>query len=69
MIGVAARTRARGCAGKLAHGSPQGAQVQIARLVAQRGAPADAYEAYECRWCGRWHVGHRNPRKRGGRRA
>jgi hypothetical protein len=65
VIGVAARTRARGCAGQLAHGSPQGAQVQIARLVAQRGAPADAYEAYECRW----HVGHRNPRKRGGRRA
>ncbi len=53
------RTKGRSCEGKRRNDTKDQALHQIATLVANRGARASSYRAYQCRWCGCWHVGHR----------
>lgn len=62
-------TRARACAGKLAHTDRTAALAHIARLI-RDGAAATAHEPYQCRHCRTpaggpmWHVGHRRKARR-----
>jgi hypothetical protein len=51
-------TKGRGCGGKRRHATREDAELEVGRKVA-RGAPNGAYNAYRCRSCGSWHVGHR----------
>lgn len=51
-------TRARACAGKLAHGTRQDALAHLARLV-RGGAAPWRLVIYRCRHCSRFHIGHR----------
>ncbi|MFB6392579.1 hypothetical protein AAFH96_05605 [Polymorphospora sp. 2-325] len=51
--------RKNACQGKRAHSTREYAEQHRARLAAA-GAAADRLRAYECGFCGRWHVGHRS---------
>lgn len=41
---------------KIQHATRKAAKLHVRRL-AQEGD--DGLEPYRCRWCGRWHVGHK----------
>ncbi len=57
-------SRARSCTGKVAHASKEQALGHAIGLRRRLGAlPRDSH-AYRCRFCGSWHVGHRQRRRR-----
>lgn len=49
--------RWRGCTRKRAYETRKEARAVVARHMRQ----GDVVDAYQCRWCGRWHVGHPSP--------
>jgi hypothetical protein len=49
--------RWRACTRKRAYSTKKEAQVVVGRHAMQ----GDVVEAYQCRWCKRWHVGHPSP--------
>lgn len=53
--------RWRGCGRKRAYQTKAAAQ----KVVGRHAREGDVVEAYRCRWCDRWHVGHRSPLRRG----
>lgn len=55
-------TKGRGCGTKLRHPDRAAAERQIDKLV-RRGAAAQRLNAYQCKHCKQWHVGHR-PKER-----
>lgn len=50
-------TAQRGCVGKLAHKDQVAALRHVAGLI-RAGAHRSSVNAYQCKHCGRWHVGH-----------
>ncbi len=53
--------RWRACTMKRAYSSRGETRV----VVARRHREGDNVEAYQCRWCKRWHVGHSRTLRRG----
>lgn len=53
--GVTTRTRARSCEGKVAY-AKKDAQAAANRLYKRT---LGFYKAYRCKFCKKWHVGHR----------
>ena len=51
------RIRRRSCQSKVRHATPDAAQGAIRRLHAQKGYQG-RLDAYRCRFCGGFHVGH-----------
>lgn len=49
------RLRRRSCEGKVRHESAAGANIARAKLARRDD---DRMNAYHCRFCGGWHVGH-----------
>lgn len=57
------KTKARSCTGKATHESRTQALGHI-HALARHGAAFTRYDAYRCRHCGAWHIGHRRNVKR-----
>lgn len=55
MRGQAHDDRRVSCEGKVRYG-PDSAEAAAKRMTAKTG---DEFEAYKCRYCDRWHVGHK----------
>jgi hypothetical protein len=61
---MSTRSKGRGCDGKKRHDDKDQAVGQIWSLARHRGAVPSRYQAYSCKHCGGWHVGHRPRGKR-----
>lgn len=51
------RVRRKQCQGKVRHPNPQAAYAHAASLK-HKGDVTGFINAYKCRFCGGWHVGH-----------
>lgn len=47
------------CSGKLPFDNHQQAVWNLARLCERTGASMDGWNVYQCRFCGKFHRGHR----------
>ncbi|MDQ6616586.1 MAG: hypothetical protein M3083_18045 [Actinomycetota bacterium] len=56
-------TRARSCTGKLRYKS-RGRAEMASSSRQDRGAAEWTVQVYRCRYCNRWHIGHRLPSPR-----
>lgn len=56
-------TRVRECGAKQSHSSKADAERHIWSLV-RAGTSLGRMQAYRCKHCGSWHVGHKKRRRR-----
>lgn len=49
--------RRKACKGKFRHADAGAARSELSRLIRSKGYNG-AMNAYACRWCGGWHIGH-----------
>lgn len=52
----------KACKSKVKHPTEAGAITHAVQLCIDRAQPPETWKAYDCPWCGYWHVG-RPPRK------
>lgn len=55
----------RGCAGKKKHPTKSAAYRHRVELDSKGGTPMSQSNAYQCRLCGFWHVGHKENKQWG----
>jgi len=48
---------------KQAHDTRRAAQDHLFSLMRNKGARRRSLEVYRCRWCGKYHIGHRKRRR------
>lgn len=48
---------------KQGHATRKEAQDHLFNLVRGKGARRRSLEVYQCRWCGKYHIGHRKRRR------
>lgn len=50
--------RRKACSRKVRHGSPEAARTALHKLNQAKGYQGPM-NAYQCQFCGGWHIGHR----------